>query len=153
MARVTFTAAQKAEAMMLISKGLTGSEVCEKVGCSPASLQNWKKEYADKKFTLDDLEDDLKGDKPSRGRPKKEKPETWEDEEEDEEQPASTPKPNQYSYTPPKPAKPAMSREDFIQQYWRRKTVESVMKMPETIDEVVALLNNALAYAYDHLTD
>jgi len=146
MARVTFTASQKAEAIMLLNKGLTGSEVCEKIGCSIASLQNWKKEYADGKFSLDDMSEDE--NKPTRGRPKKAKAETWED---DDEEQTSSPQPA--SYSPPKSTKPAISCEEFVKKYWQHKTVGSVMTMPGTIDEVVNLVNNALTFAYDQLSD
>ena len=50
-------------------------------------------------------------------------------------------------------SKPVASRDDLIKKYWQYRTVGSVMQMPETIDEVVKLVNDALAYSYDHLVD
>jgi len=110
---------------MLLSKGMTGSMVCEKIGCSPASLQVWKKDYKDGKISRDDVDD---------GR---------QDDEQD---------------TPPHKtaccsSQPTASREEFIKQYWRTQSVDAVMKMPESIDEVVKLINNALMYAHNHLSD
>jgi len=126
-AKSTFTTAQKAEAILLLNKGLTASAVCEKIGCSTASLQNWKKDYKEKKFSLDDMDED--------------------DEDEQEEEEETTP-------PVPKPSKPAeyrISKKDFIESYWNRTTVSAVMKMPESIDEIVNLINDALDYAYYEL--
>ena len=136
MAKITFTPAQKAKAMQLLDEGWTGTEVCEEVGCSSASLQNWKKEYKEGKISLSDLP--LVGD---------------EDEEETPPQKASKPPKNAPT---PKVAKSisstsTMSREDLIKDYWRRKSVNAVMEMPKTIDEVINLVNDALIFAYDHL--
>jgi len=123
---------------MLLTKGLSGSTVCEKIGCSPASLQNWKKAYNDgtADFSLDDLKENKK---------KKAEEEEW------DEKPHTPPLKTTPSSS--RPSKSAVSREEFVKQYWRRKTVDTVMEMPETIDEVVKLINNALSYAYDHLVD
>jgi len=128
---------------MLLQKGLTGSLVCERVGCSPASLQNWKKEYNDGKFSLDDLE------------------EGSEEKEEEKEKETPPPKPSkpkatastttyQYGYSHPDTD---ISQEAFVKKYWNKKTVSSMMQMPATIDDVVKLINHALEYAYDELTD
>jgi len=135
MARPTFTKAQKAEAILLLNKGLSGSAVCEKVGCSIASLQNWKKEFADKKFSLKDVD---------------EQEEEWEEEEETTpSQPAST-----HKATPPySSSKPTDSKEDFIKSYWKTQSVDTVMDKPETIDDVVGIVNDALTYAYRKLAD
>ena len=136
MAKITFTPQQKAQAMKLINERWTAAEVCEEIGCSMASLQNWKKDFKEGKISLSDLP--LDGD---------------EDEEEEEETAPSkgahksTP---MASYSPPKCI---ISREDFIKDYWKSQSVGDVMKMPESIDEVVKLVNHALKFAYDHLKD
>ena len=129
MARITFTPAQKAKALMLIDKGMTGSAVADKIGCSLASIQVWKRERGEGKIKMND--------------PDKE-------EEEYEEEEAT---PHHQRHSAVHSSKITVSREDFIKKYWQNKSVDTVMKMPETIDEVVNLINNALSYAYTHLAD
>jgi len=122
MAKKVFSHAQKTKAIQLLDEGWKASEVIEKIGCSPASLQNWKRDYNEGKLCLP----------------------TPDDEEADEEQPVH----HKATYTPPKPVVHRESKEDFIKRYWRTQSVETVMDMPETIDEVVKLVNDALEYVY-----
>ena len=136
MAKITFTPAQKAKAMQLLNEGWTAAEVCEEIGCSPASLQNWKKEFKEGKISLSDL------------------PLSDDEEEEQEENPLrskTTCSPGHHSKLPSRLS--GTSKEDLINRYWQYRTVGAVMKMPETIDEVIKLINHALSYAYDELTD
>ena len=132
MAKITFTHAQKAKAMIMVSKKIPASQICEEIGCSPASLQNWKKEYREHKFSLNAAEED--GD----------------EQEEQEEKPSYNKPVQPHSH---QTRSSSLSREDFIKKYWQFRTVDAVMQMPETIDEVVKLINHALAYAHDHLAD
>jgi hypothetical protein len=131
--KATFTPAQKAQAMLMLSKGMTARAVVAKIGCSPASLQIWKKDYKEGKFSLDDLE---------------ETEAEYEEEVEEEEEytPAPTRKESQTKRHP-------MSKEEFIKKYWQSMSVDDVSKMPKSIDEVVTLVNDGLSYAYSRLGD
>ena len=126
MVRITYTPAQKAEAIRLLNKGRKAEEVIEKIGCSLASLQNWKKEYKEGKIRLSDQS---KGNSDNKGGD------------------------DASSCSAPPFQKPVckISLDDFVKKYWRSKSVDTVMNMPESIDEVVALVNSALKYAYTEL--
>ena len=132
MAKITFTPAQKAKAMKLLNEHWTAAEVCEEIGCSPASLQNWKKEFKEGKISLSDL--------------------PLSDEEDDE---AEKTPPQKASHTPSHYSSSAIrtssvSREDFVRDYWKHKSVDTVMDSPKTIDEAIKRINSALVYAYDY---
>ena len=107
----------------MLTLGKTAKEVAEHFGCSVASLQVWKKDDKYKVSTDDDGDD------------------------EQEEQ-----TPTQHRFTPCQKSEPEISRSEFIKQYWRNRSVESVMETPNTIDERVELINSVLKYAYDRLT-
>jgi transposase-like protein len=122
MAKSTFTPEQKANAIRMLNEGVSASDVIEEIGCSFASLQNWKKDYKSGKLILDD---------------------------EEEEEYTSH---HKGGHTSTPPSRSTISREEFIEQYWQTRSVVTVMKMPSTIDEVVKLINNALTYAHDRLS-
>lgn len=122
MAKSTFTPEQKANAIRMLNEGVSASDVIEEIGCSFASLQNWKKDYKSGKLILDD---------------------------EEEEEYTSH---HKGGHTSIPPSRSTISREEFIEQYWQTRSVVTVMKMPSTIDEVVKLINNALTYAHDRLS-
>jgi len=136
MAKSTFTPADKARAIQLINKGWKAKEVIDEIGCSPATLQNWKKDFKGGKISLSDL-------------PLEEEEEYEEEDTEEVEQPIHR-KP---SHTPSKPAIHKESKQDFIKRYWRTQSVETVMDKPETVDAVIELINGALGYAYTQLSD
>ena len=127
MARITFTEKQKAEAIKLwVIDKRKPDDVAEHIGCSIASLNVWKKAYREGNLDLSIL-----------------------DEEEEEEQ--SPPSCRSLVSSPTK-SEPKETLDEFTKRYWRNRSVETVMTMPETIDEVVALVNKALRYAYQDLT-
>jgi len=116
MAKATFSPAQKAKAIRLLQEGWKAQDVVDKIGCSLASLQNWRKEFKEGKISLGSQHNN----------------------EEEAKQPTRSTQPVGSKET----------SEEFVKRYWKHKSVDTVMTMPETIDEVVKLVNDALEYVY-----
>jgi hypothetical protein len=132
--RNRFTVDQKQKAIINLKKGWKLNEVADEIGCSIAALQLWKKEFKGGKFTLDGYG-----------------AEQVEEREEVEEEEDYTPAPTRTHK--PQPTASTTSRKDFIKQYWGTLPASAIMDMPESTDDVIELIDNALTYAYNQLTD
>jgi transcriptional regulator with XRE-family HTH domain len=128
--RKRFTLDQKQDAIIKLKKGWTLAQVAEEIGCSVAALQLWKKEFKDGNLTLDGYGAE----------------ETEEQEEED-----YTPAPTRTHK--PQPTASTASRKDFVKSYWSKVPASAIMEMPSSTDDVIELIDNALKYAYDELSD
>jgi len=143
----SFTPEEKTEAVRLITQGnYTLKQAAAEMGCSVASLQNWKK-AADMETTA---EPTVKSTK-KRGK-KKTKKALKKATKKSAKKVAKAPWQTKGVTGTAPVGQPPISFDEFAQGYWRLPEASGILSLPsDIIPEAVQYVNNVLWYAYDRL--